>query len=343
MTKVSIESILEELKKNLGEEAVEDILAEQEEPGYSGRSGAVLRNATKDPSDMSLGMKLGGRRVAPGNAPELNPEKQARIEKTGEIGMALTPLGRGIGAGVQAAKNLGANVVKGFTGSSRNVTRSLSGSGQFAAPGAVSKAGEAAGKAAANPTVQKGAAAAGVAAGVGVAASTADKDGKSELKADATGSGARKDMPGFKPQREPTGDDLYKDKGSQANAPETKSEPSAPVASKPQAPITSTKPVSPPAAPSRPSTPAPTPSAPKREPVDLTTKPAAPAKPQGNFSTNNDSPYGFARPGSDDDTAANFFSSDARMRAAQKSSAMNESKEEKNFDQFVKKFIKEQK
>ena len=30
------------------------------------------------------------------------------------------------------------------------------------------------------------------------------------------------------------------------------------------------------------------------------------------------------------------------MRAAQKSSAMNESKEEKNFDQFVKKFIKEQ-
>jgi hypothetical protein len=339
MTKPTIESVLEELKKNLGEEAVEDILAEQE-----------LGN--------SLGFKVAGRRAMPGNAPELNPEKQARIEKTGEIGMALTPLGRGIGAGIQAAKNLGANVVKGFTGSSRNVTRSLSGSGQFAAPGAASKAGEAAGKAAANPTVQKGTAAAGVAAGVGVAASTADKDEKSELKADATGSGARKDMPGFKPQREPTGDDLYRDKGSQANAPETKSEPSAPVASKPQAPVTSTAPK-----PAAPSAPVPPP-APRRDSVGQL-KPAAPGmrtqgnnapvdmktqgnnaptnmKPQGNFSTNNDSPYGFARPGSDDDTAANFFSSDARMRAAQKSSAMNESKEEKNFDQFVKKFIKEQ-
>ena len=37
----------------------------------------------------------------------------------------------------------------------------------------------------------------------------------------------------------------------------------------------------------------------------------------GSFSTNNKSPYGFAAPGSDDDTSANFFASDKRMRDAQ--------------------------
>lgn len=50
-------------------------------------------------------------------------------------------------------------------------------------------------------------------------------------------------------------------------------------------------------------------------------KAAAPANPDpnnyGSFSTNNNSPYGFARGGSDDDTAANFFASDKRMRDAQ--------------------------
>jgi hypothetical protein len=94
-------------------------------------------------------------------------------------------------------------------------------------------------------------------------------------------------------------------------------------------------------------------------------------KPQGNFSTNNQSPYGFAKPGSDEDTAANFFASDARMRAAQAAQAASKPSAPKparparpaapkpvargvqggagnvpalaeNFDQFVKKFIKEQ-
>ena len=37
----------------------------------------------------------------------------------------------------------------------------------------------------------------------------------------------------------------------------------------------------------------------------------------GSFSTNNNSPYGFAQGGSSDDTAANFFASDKRMRDAQ--------------------------
>ena len=50
-------------------------------------------------------------------------------------------------------------------------------------------------------------------------------------------------------------------------------------------------------------------------------KAAAPSNPDpnnyGSFSTNNNSPYGFARGGSDDDTAANFFASDKRMRDAQ--------------------------
>lgn len=38
----------------------------------------------------------------------------------------------------------------------------------------------------------------------------------------------------------------------------------------------------------------------------------------GSFSTNNQSPYGFAKGGSDEDTAANFFASDKRMMDAQK-------------------------
>ena len=51
-------------------------------------------------------------------------------------------------------------------------------------------------------------------------------------------------------------------------------------------------------------------------------KKAAPAanpdpKNYGAFSTNNNSPYGFAQGGSSDDTAANFFASDKRMRDAQ--------------------------
>ena len=37
----------------------------------------------------------------------------------------------------------------------------------------------------------------------------------------------------------------------------------------------------------------------------------------GSFSTNNNSPYGFAQGGSSDDTSANFFASDKRMRDAQ--------------------------
>ena len=41
----------------------------------------------------------------------------------------------------------------------------------------------------------------------------------------------------------------------------------------------------------------------------------------GYFSKNNDSPYGFARSGSDDDSAANFFASDKRMRDAQAAQA----------------------
>jgi hypothetical protein len=94
-------------------------------------------------------------------------------------------------------------------------------------------------------------------------------------------------------------------------------------------------------------------------------------KPQGNFSGNNNSPYGFAKPGSDEDTAANFFASDARMRAAQAAQSASKPSAPKparparpaapkpvargvqggagnvpalaeNFDQFVKKFIKEQ-
>jgi hypothetical protein len=48
-------------------------------------------------------------------------------------------------------------------------------------------------------------------------------------------------------------------------------------------------------------------------------KPAANPDPNnyGSFSTNNNSPYGFAQGGSSDDTNANFFASDKRMRDAQ--------------------------
>ena len=47
------------------------------------------------------------------------------------------------------------------------------------------------------------------------------------------------------------------------------------------------------------------------------TKPNPDPKNYGFFSKNNQSPYGFARGGSDEDSAANFFASDKRMRDAQ--------------------------
>ena len=210
MTKPTLESVLEELKKNLGEEAVEDILAEQE-----------LGN--------SLGIKIGGRKAMPGNAPPLNPERQAAVTRAGEIGMNVIPgagalakvpaIAKGITAAVTAGKNFVSNAAKGAAGSAGNVTRDLSGSGRFASPGAASKAGEAVGKASVNPTAQKGAA---VAAGVGaVAAVAGGKDDKPSAKADTT-SGPRKDMPGFKPTPEPSGDDLYKTPYDEKNMPSTK-------------------------------------------------------------------------------------------------------------------------
>jgi hypothetical protein len=75
-------------------------------------------------------------------------------------------------AGTQAVKNFGNNFVKGATGSTRNVTRNLDGSKQWASPGRASKAGEAVGKAAANPAAQ-GAATGAIAAATGVAANKA--------------------------------------------------------------------------------------------------------------------------------------------------------------------------
>ncbi len=67
------------------------------------------------------------------------------------------------------------------------------------------------------------------------------------------------------------------------------------------------------ATPTSSSRPAPTPAAPQSQ----TPTPNRDPKNYGSFSTNNNSKYGFAAPGSDDDTAANFFASDKRMRDAQ--------------------------
>lgn len=55
----------------------------------------------------------------------------------------------------------------------------------------------------------------------------------------------------------------------------------------------------------------------RARPSGALSRPATSA-PQSNFSTNNDSPYGFARSGSDEDTPANFFASSQRMMQAQR-------------------------
>ena len=390
MTEPTLESVLEELKKNLGEEAVEDILAEAE-----------LGN--------SLGIKIGGRKAMPGNAPPLNPERQAAVTRAGEIGMALTPLGRGIGAGIQAAKNFGSNVVKGFSGSSRNVTRSLDQSGKFAAPGAASKAGEAAGKAAANPTVQKGAAAAGVGA---LAAVAGGKDDKPEAKADTT-SGPRKDMPGFKPTPEPSGDDLYKTPYDEKDMPSTKfpgpvrppaktPSPAAPrvpeiLADKgdertltgkdPKTLVRPKEPVTPPLPPRRPQsdglagpsddspklpglapdkptgprsapkvTPAPMPQVKPQENPKIQPAPMPQVKPPENpkiqpapmpTMRNDPGTPGKSAATPENQSNADYWTKEAERNRAQGGKPLpnefNLFKEEKNFDQFVKKFIKEQK
>ena len=316
MTEPTLESVLEELKKNLGEEAVEDILAEAE-----------LGN--------SLGIKIAGRKAMPGNAPALNPERQAAVTRAGEIGMNVIPgagalakvpaIAKGITAAATAGKNFASNAAKGAAGSTGNVTRDLSGSGRFASPGAASKAGEAVGKTAANPTAQKGAA---VAAGVGaVAAVASGKDDKPSATASTSG-GARKDMPGFKPTPEPSGDDLYKEPGSAANAPATKKEPSAPTGEGPQKPATSTTPSRPAvSAPAPRTTAKPAPTAPAKDPND----PGTPGK-------------SAATP---DKSNSEYWSKEAERNRAQGNKPLpnefNLFKEEKNFDQFVKKFIKEQK
>ena len=190
--------------------------------------------------------------------------------------------------------------------------------------------------------------------------------------------GARKDMPGFKPTPEPSANDLYKEPGSQANAPSTTAPPStgtavppaptpkpvdastqgtidrmstpgnapgsgtssvrsgvgggsaglglggAQIGGKPVAPstpITGPKPsVSAPAPAPRPTTGMTNQTAPRTSaPVAPTS--SAPAARPSNFSTNNNSPYGYAKPGSDEDTPANFFASSDRQMAAQSKSA----------------------
>lgn len=351
MTEPTLESVLEELKKNLGEEAVEDILAEAE-----------LGN--------SLGIKIAGRKAMPGNAPALNPERQAAVTRAGEIGMNVIPgagalakvpaIAKGITAAATAGKNFISNAAKGAAGSTGNVTRDLSGSGRFASPGAASKAGEAVGKTAANPTAQKGAA---VAAGVGaVAAVAGGKDDKPQAKADAT-TGPRKDMPGFKPTPEPSGDDLYKTPESEKNRPSTKfPAPVRPPAKTPSqsdgiaAPsdepspgiaAPSDKPTVPRSAPkaNMPQKPAPEP----RVTPNMPQKAAPEPKVTSNMPTMRNDPGtpGKSAATPENQSNADYWSKEAERNRAQGGKPLpnefNLFKEEKNFDQFVKKFIKEQK
>ena len=384
MTKPTLESVLEELKKNLGEEAVEDILAEQE-----------LGN--------SLGIKIGGRKAMPGNAPPLNPERQAAVTRAGEIGMNVIPgagalakvpaIAKGITAAVTAGKNFVSNAAKGAAGSAGNVTRDLSGSGRFASPGAASKAGEAVGKASVNPTAQKGAA---VAAGVGaVAAVAGGKDDKPSAKADTT-SGPRKDMPGFKPTPEPSGDDLYKTPYDEKNMPSTKfpapvrppaktPSPAAPrvpeiLADKgdertlsgkdPKTIVRPKEPATPPLPPRRPQSDGiagPSDDSPKlpglapdkptgpRSAPKVTPAPMPQVKAQENPKIqpapmpkmrNDPGTPGKSAATPENQSNAEYWNQEAERNRAQGGKPLpnefNLFKEEKNFDQFVKKFIKEQ-
>lgn len=58
----------------------------EQEPGYSGRSGAILnRNIKRDTDSNTLGVKIGGRVARTDNTPERNPEKQETLARSGEF------------------------------------------------------------------------------------------------------------------------------------------------------------------------------------------------------------------------------------------------------------------
>ena len=271
-----LQELLDDLEDEFEEEEV------NEEVGYEGRAGQILNRATGRDNN-TLGIKIGGRVARADNTPPIIPGKAERLSNVGAVASMITPagripaVGRAVTAGIQAGKNFTAGITKGLTGSTTNVTRSLSGSGRFATPGGATKSGQAIGAAVRNPSVQGAVAGAAVGGGTvaAIKSGTTDSDNNDSNRETST-------MPSNPPlpPRRP------------ANIGSTGTQPQASTA------------------------PAPTPN---RDPKNY-----------GSFSTNNNSKYGFAASGSDEDTAANFFASDKRMRDAQamKEHTVNEDKSE---------------
>jgi hypothetical protein len=112
----------------------------------------------------------------------------------------------------------------------------------------------------------------------------------------------RKDMPGASAgvRNEPSADSLYKTPGSSANDPSK-------AAPTPTAPPKAVAPAPTPTAPPKAVAPAPAPRPAPAKQAQSTPVAAAPAKPD----------YGYAAPGSSEDTAANFFSSAAKQQKAE--------------------------
>ena len=78
----------------------------EQEPGYSGRSGAILnRNVKRDSDSNTLGINIGGRVARTDNTPERNPEKQENLARSGEFLSNFIPAAGVAGASVKNLAN----------------------------------------------------------------------------------------------------------------------------------------------------------------------------------------------------------------------------------------------
>jgi hypothetical protein len=158
------------------------------------------------------------------------------------------------------------------------------------------------------------------------APATAARPAPAPAPAAAPATAARPAPAATSSRREASAEDLYKTPGSDAN------DPSKAAAS----------PTSPPSTPKAPSVSAPA----ATRSQGVTNQPPKSQGVTNQPATSSDNKYGYAKSGSDDDTAANFFRADAARMKDQGKKAPNDFSEAKkmyaeNFDQFVKKFLKE--